>query len=283
VSWLGAVRPPRVELQQVDPAKLEAIRQQWKRNQPQGILLDKDKNRPSEKDAPKDARYLSDRNIRVEKEQRAKETNILPKPGHPNAETRPLEEKAQRATPSEQTPAREMPKLGNLGVPFKLTPNRKAQDAKRARAGGVIPPSEQGGDQFVDEKNLPVGSENLLNAQESVFYSFYARLYEAIGPIWQSNVHEVPRHRRVDPGDYSTTVDVVLDREGHLIRVRYLNNSGIREFDDAVEKSWHRVGHFPNPPSGLVNENGEVHTGWTFTVQVGAGFNMEYLPPERNY
>src|SRR4051794_20500662 len=82
LDWLGHAPPPRVEIQTIDPKKLDAVRKQWK---DKGLLLNKDKSKPKEKEAPPDARYFSDRNIHVEKEQRAKDTNVIPKPGRPDA------------------------------------------------------------------------------------------------------------------------------------------------------------------------------------------------------
>jgi protein TonB len=144
--------------------------------------------------------------------------------------------------------------------------------------------SGPGGEQYVADKNLPEGSENLLNAEESVYYSFYARLYDAIGPIWASRLREISQTARVQPGDYTTSVDVVLDPEGNLVEVRLLQSSQVREFDEAVHSSWSKIGKFPNPPKGLIKEDGKVHTGWNFTVQVGGGgAGLMLMPPERAY
>src|SRR5581483_6237265 len=66
IPWTRALPPPRVEVKTIDPRKLEAIRRKWD----QQLLLDKN-NRPNEAIAPKDARYFSDKNHTVEKEQRA--------------------------------------------------------------------------------------------------------------------------------------------------------------------------------------------------------------------
>jgi hypothetical protein len=78
-------------------------------------------------------------------------------------------------------------------------------------------------------------------------------------------------------------VDVVFDRDGNLIAVQQLATSGILEFDQAAATARKAIGRFPNPPSGLLNEEGQVHTGWTFTVQLGQGSALEYLPPEQVY
>ena len=283
VHWAPNSAPPRVEIQQVDPRKLEAIRRQW--HQPQSMLIDKDKNRPSDKEAPKDAKYFSDRNIHVDHEQRAKEHTLIPKPGSPV-----LGEEAKPAAPSKpaappKQPSRSLPSLGNLGVPLPV-PKRGEEPRPREQAENDDHPpgsTEIGGEQYIEDKTLPEGSENMLNAQESVYYSFYARLYDAIAPIWESKLRELPNQMHIGQGEYNTVVDVVMDADGNLIEVHQLHGSGFPELDSVVEAAWKRIGRFPNPPTALLNPQGEVHTGWTFTVEIGAGFGSRFLPPERNY
>jgi hypothetical protein len=263
IPWTRPLPPPRVEVKTIDPKKLEAIRRKWDHQQ---LLLDKDKS-PGEKVAPKDARYFSDKNRTVEKEQRAKETTLLPKPGGPQAHP-----KAKQAKPQHQYPS-----LGNLGIPLPK-PVPKSDDTP-GRAGPVKDP---GGDQWVKDPNVPEGSENLLNSQESVFYSFYARLYEEIAPIWQSRLHEIPP-RKILEGDYTTVVDVVFDKDGTLVGIERSQTSGVDDFDRAVNDAWRRVGRFPNPPHALLDAQGQVHTGWSFTVRIRGGFPLEFMPPERSY
>lgn len=78
LNWLITPTPaPRVELQQIDPKKLDAIRKDWKQK---SLLLQTQPKTQDSTEAPSDARYFADRNIRVEKEQRARETSPLVKP-----------------------------------------------------------------------------------------------------------------------------------------------------------------------------------------------------------
>ncbi len=270
-SWVSPTHPPRVDIHEINQKKLEEIRKQWKKwNQPKQLLLDKNKSLPSAKEAPKDARYMSDKNIRVEKEQRAKQTNVIPRPN-----IAPSHPKAAPIRPQTHS----LPKLGDLGVPFKLTPQNQRPNSSSEPDPRI---AQQGGDQSLLDKNLPEGSENLLNAQESVYYSFYARLYEAVGQIWQAQIAEIPYQRQILSGDYTTNVDVVLDRDGNLIAVNLIQGSGVTEFDNAVSTSWHKIDHFPNPPKGLLDAQGQVHTGWSFTVEIGQGL-MNLVPPSRTY
>lgn len=279
LPWTGLATPapPKVEVQSIDPAKLDAIRKHWKQVE-KGLILNKDPNQVKSKEKPKDAKYISDRNRIVDKETRARDTDVLPKPGSTAAT-----ESENR--PSEKTPhtrqKNRVKNLGALGVPFHI--GEKPISEAKAQAAQNPARSQRGADQSIRDRNLPIGNENLLNTEESIYYAFYSRLYEAIGPIWQSRIREVPYTRRVQLGEYTTQVDVVFDREGNLIAIHYIKSSGVPEFDQAVEKSWRKISRFPNPPKGLLNEQGQVHTGWNFTVQVGQGFNLDSMPPERTY
>lgn len=279
LQWSLPTPPPRVEVQNIDPQKLDAIRRQWKEK---SLLLDKNPSLPSSKEAPPDARYMSDRNIRVEKEQRARDTQVIPKPGQPNSSVQSESKSAHRPPPRTKAQPHPLPKLGDLGVPFRLDAKPEAPPPEDQTSQSSSSAS-QGGDQATLDKDLPVGSQNMLNAQESIYYSFYSRLYQAIGPIWQSLIREIPYRRRVNPGEYNTVVDVIFDENGNLKEVHRIQSSGIPEFDNSVDQAWKRVGRFPNPPQGLLDSQRQVHTGWTFSVQVGEGSNFQYLPPARNY
>jgi TonB family protein len=288
VHWPSAARPPRVQIQNIDPRKLEEIRKKWDaKNAQKPILLDKNPKAKTDEPPPPDAKYMSDRNHRVEKEQRAKMGEVLPKPGQPTAPTHSEAQPKPRAEAHPPaTQSRRLPDLGNLGLKYRLGADSKPKthsESKAAAHDQPPPPAQRGADQWLRDRDIPEGSENILNTQESVYYSFYARLYEAIGPLWQSKINELGALRKLREGDYTTNVDVVMDREGNLVAVNLLQSSGVRDFDNAVDDSWKKVGRFPNPPTGLLDEQQQVHTGWSFTVHVGMGGPMRFLPPERQY
>ncbi|MCM2323649.1 MAG: TonB family protein, partial [Oligoflexia bacterium] len=269
VRWRGVPSPAPVEVQPFDAERLADIRRQWKDlNTPKELLLGKERNEPDEAPAPPDARYFSDRNRSVEKEQRARDTAILPRPGQGETPAQP------RARPSRP---RGLPSVSDLGVPLPLFQNPATPPRTAAKS------FEPGADQRLRDSSLPEGGENLLNTQQSVYYSFYARLYEAIGPLWQSRLNAVYDSTRLQPGSYTTVAEVVMDRDGNLQAIEILRSSGVEAFDRAVIDSWRKIQRFPNPPQGLTEADGKVRTGWNFTVQVGSGVGMRFLPPRRAY
>lgn len=267
------IPPPPVEITQVDPAKLAAIKNKWKER---GFLVAKDPSKPKDDQAaPKDARYESDRNRSVEKETRGKVSDVIPNTsGKPDAKTR--QEKAQK----ENNRVKNIPlaSLSNFqGLPV---PGRRPEEAEASERQGRAGPTA---DQNINEPNLPEGAEAMLNTVESVYYTFYARIYDQIGPLWQSNVREAISRKRYAEGSYLTQVDVVFDSEGNYQQTQILTSSGVPEFDHAVVAAWAKIPRFPNPPRSLIQPDGKIHMGWSFHVLLDSRMQWQYMPPERQY
>lgn len=245
----GFFTPPPVEIAPVDPSRLNQIRKQWKE---QKLLLSQGEQNVSET-APEDARYFSDKNRKVKKEQKARRTSVLP---NVPSQTAP------------QSGAKVRPSLRHLGVTYpapggEITP-RKAQDP------GVFR------DEALNDPSLEEGDQNLLNTHESLYYSFFSRMKESIGPQWNMYVNEASLPLKLNPGDYVTEVDIVLDRTGRVVEIHYIRESGYHSLDQAVERTLKAIPQFPNPPAELIDETGKVHTQWTFTLEMGRGPVFSY-------
>ena len=278
LGWFGTTAPLRVDLQPIDARKLEEIKRKWKEKD---LLLDRDKNKPSDLTAPDNSKYMSDRNIHVDKEQRAKTFDTIPKLGAPGPKAAPHESAPPRKEP--RTAINPLPDLGNLGVKFKFPSKPEPPRTKMAEAGRSVRSGDEGANQYIRDKTVPEGAEDMLNAQESVYYSFYSRLYESVAPVWQSRIREIMPNRKLGEGEYMTVVDIVMDQDGHIVDIQHTQNSNVPEFDKAVDFAWRRIGRFPNPPEGLLDPQGLVHIGWTFTVQLNGNYQFDYPPPERIY
>lgn len=276
-GWFRPIPPPPIEVSQIDPAKLAAIKRGWK---DRGFLLSKDPNPPKSKEAaPKDARYESDRNRAVEKETRARKTNVIPNvAGDPNSKAAKdaAAKRANRTRDASKIPLSNLSNFQGLPVPG---PRNERERAEERRQGG---PGETG-DQALLDRSVPEGAENMLNTVESVYYSFYARMYEQIGPLWQSLLGERVRRKRPPPGEYYTQAEIIFDDQGYFVEARIISRSGIDEFDSAVPEAWAKIPRFPNPPRGLVQSDGKIHMGWTFAVRIDERMQWQYMPPERSY
>ncbi len=272
------VPSPPVEVTQIDPAKLQAVKNRWKER---GFLLSKDEKTPKTKTPePKNARYESDRNRVVERETRARQTNVIPnQPGSPEAKGKAeaKAQKAQNARPKVD-PLKGI-SLGQLSNFRQLPPpgptaEERADSQRRGRPGPT-------GNQALNDPTLPEGAENMLNTVESVYYSFYARIFETIGPLWQSRVRDVVYGMRLHQGNYTTRAEVIFDADGNHVETIIHESAGYSQLDQAVISSWQRIPRFPNPPRGLIQSDGKIHMGWSFTVMIDRDLNWNYVPPDR--
>jgi len=262
----------RTPVETLSAEQLEKIKN---RIQKQKILLDPDTNQKPEAE---DARYqdistLSTRNRRVEKETRAQDAqSTVPRPrtgmGNDLSELGvaiPGVNQKQGASPS---------KSSNEKTARSRSATKKTQNTPSA--------GQSGSEQLILDDELATGAENVLNTRSSQFYSFYARIHQAIGPLWESQAREVTRMTRLAPADYITQVEVQLDREGRLTQVRVHRSAGVEAFDRAVIQSWQKVARFPNPPVALMDADGKLRMGWTFTFRLQKG-GVEILAPQRRF
>ncbi len=67
--------------------------------------------------------------------------------------------------------------------------------------------------------------------------------------------------------DYTTKLLVTLDHDGQIVKVQIMSQSGTRDLDDAAIKAFNDAGPFPNPPKGLVNNQGTIQVRWDFVLR----------------
>jgi len=256
---LRGARPRRAEVSTLSPEELSRLRDRIRSADAKRLLIDKT---PTEAEDPqfKDADTISSRNQRVKKETRARQnTATVPRPDAGG----------------------KVPPLSKLGVALPgLNGRRGPRQAPDRRSG---PGTEPGARQNLLDDGLAEGAENLLNTRSSRFYSFYSRIYESIGPLWESRAREVPRQNRLAPGDYITKVEVILDERGNLRDLRIFDSAGVNAFDQAVLDSWRKLERFPNPPRELLEKDGLLHMGWTFSFRLENGAGVRFLPPRRGF
>lgn len=265
--WDTPFKQKRMEVQTIDSESLQRVKESWKNRK---FLRSQAPTLPEAQEAPENARYESDRNVRVDHEQRARMTNVIPQ-SRPGADTPDMD-------PADSTTNPAIPNLAKLGANFGLNQRSPSRPQQIYPTGPI---SRSGGDQYVDDPDLPEGSQNILNSARSVYHSFYARLYDAIAPVWQSRVRGVQLSRRLLEGEYDTIVTIVLDQNGALKRIDTLQSSGVPELDQVVFDSWKKIQRFPNPPRGLVDAQSEVKIPWKFTLTVDRRAALFFNDPKR--
>ncbi len=122
-------------------------------------------------------------------------------------------------------------------------------------------------------KEVPTGLQTLLSTREFVFYAYYARIKEKIRQQWEPKVREkvkiVYRQGRniASAADRITRVVVTLNSKGELMNVEIVTQSGVQHLDDAASESFRSAAPFPNPPKGMIEQDGLIRIRWDFILE----------------
>lgn len=182
--------------------------------------------------APEHSRYLSDRNVSVDRETQARET------GRGGA--------------------------GGSGAPRTAGP-RGGGDLKlalpeRVLEGIVTPPGEEGNPGGNAPSNyLPgvdFGIDTQLSAREYKFGSYFIRIKRQLEAVWSPR--SVIQTRSLSKRNYTTTLDVTLNAQGYLESVEVQESSGSAALDQEAIRAVRAAAPYLNPPTGMI-ENGKVH------------------------
>jgi protein TonB len=218
-------------------------------------------------DEKTDTRFLSRFDQTVIKQTRSKDSGAFNNtPDIANARSGALDgQKAKsKVTKSPDTNKGELPKLSDLRPQFSLTPTATPEDVPNPGH-----PSQT--DDYL--KDVNVGAQTLLSTKEFVFYSYYQRIKDQLRQNWEPTVREKVKilYRKgrtiASSHDRVTQVMITLDPRGVLERVDVLNESGVKDLDDAAIEAFRKSAPFPNPPKGIVDPDGHIHIRWDFILE----------------
>ncbi len=122
-------------------------------------------------------------------------------------------------------------------------------------------------------KNVPNGTETLLNTKEFKYYTYYNRIRKQLAQHWEplvkdkvSNLFSKGRSIASEQ-DHITKLMIILNEKGLLVKVQVLSESGIHDLDDAATEAFRAAAPFPNPPKGMIEEDGNVRIRWDFVLE----------------
>jgi protein TonB len=161
---------------------------------------------------------------------------------------------------------------------YKLAQKQKQKERDPAQANpSAVKPGETGEQvsQSVDYiKDLDPGLETLLSTREFVYYTYYARIRRQLNQFWGPKVKEklVAMYRSgrqiASSSDKITKCLITLDKEGKLVRVQIIGISGVHELDEAAVEAFKLAEPFPNPPKGIIEDDGTIRLRWDFILEV---------------
>jgi len=123
-------------------------------------------------------------------------------------------------------------------------------------------------------KDIDQGLETLLNTKEYKFYSYFSRIRQQLSQHWQPKVREKMVkifHNGRGPASLGqervTKLLITLNEKGVLVKVQVIGDSGIQDLDDAAIEAFKAAAPFPNPPKGVVENDGTVQIRWDFVLE----------------
>lgn len=122
-------------------------------------------------------------------------------------------------------------------------------------------------------KELEPGLETALSTKEFVYHGFFSRIRRQLeqhwGPEVKRRISEMQRKGRMiaSADDKVTKCLVTLDKRGNILKVQVIGDSGFRELDEAAVEAFRSAAPFPNPPDGMVDEDGTIKVRWDFVLE----------------
>jgi len=154
---------------------------------------------------------------------------------------------------------------------FPPAPNLRPSEQvlERAVGGGSV--------DHLDE--VEEGEETALNTKQWVFATFFNRMKRRVHQNWDT-VSVWARH---DPTGQVygfktrvTRVRVTLNPAGELTGIIVTRPSGVDLLDDEAVRAFRAAQPFPNPPTGLVDDAGNITFEFGFHLDIGGGHKAEW-------
>jgi len=122
-------------------------------------------------------------------------------------------------------------------------------------------------------RGLKESERTALNTKEYVFFGYFQRIRQRLDLAWTRTLRDQLMklykggRRLATDMDHTTKVLVTLNKQGEIVRVQVVEESGTRDLDDAAISAFNRAGPFPNPPKGIVDNKGEIQIRWDFVLK----------------
>ncbi|MEQ1876773.1 MAG: energy transducer TonB [Bdellovibrionia bacterium] len=257
--WIESLRNPRTPKRDVIEVVIED------RN-PEKPLTDEERRQIVEQDKtvndeiPEDAKFLSAQNQKVKEQTRALQRGTFT-----NQAAQNLAEQRKKIEKPKERPQKldnGLPTIEALKPKFDWD-NLGPQSMERTTASQS--------DDYL--KDVQTGMQTMLNTREFLYYSYYNRIKAQLKQYWEPKIKEKVKRifaqgRQIaSDQDRITKVIIHLNNAGILIRVQVVGESGVRDLDDAAVEAFRAAAPFPNPPKGIVDNDGTIKIRWDFILE----------------
>ncbi len=240
--------------------------------------------KPINDELPDDAKFLSKNNQRIEKQTKAensgkfKNTSGFAKPSeefaqnpasqNPPAAEKPIQKKLAKTANQKLLTVKfgelALPKLSDLKPEFKPDPN------------AFVGSEPKGSDASATDdhiKDIQMGVQTLLSTREFIYYTYYNRIKARLRQYWEPKIKEkvsnILRQGRTiaSTSEKITKIVIILNESGTLEKIQVIGPSGMTDLDDAAVEAFRAAAPFPNPPKGIIEEDGKIRIRWDFILE----------------
>lgn len=112
------------------------------------------------------------------------------------------------------------------------------------------------------------GNQTALNTAAVPFASYLNTIHNRIHPIFADSflgsLESLPKNSPLNDPKLITRLEIVVGRDGRLVKMGVVKTSGITAFDVAALDSVHRAQPFGPAPGAIVSPDGNVYLHWEF-------------------
>lgn len=272
----------RTEVVQISTEDLAKLKQRILDNSQKPALFQQElREEFKSKEIPKDARFIAPHNQVVPEETVAGAQRDMPQAGRVGPKN--------TGDSAEQAPKKL--KLSSIGLGGKPLPKPVQAEEISGHRGPQVPRGDDGRPVGREDARLKKGNDNLLNAIESEYYSFFARFEEPIVRNWYFYLRsseatirsEIQQRTKSGEGEFPVTVEFVIDRLGNFNRISIVESSNIPTLDSATLQAVRKLGSLQNPPPGLFKDGPHFSYRLQFLVRVSGSPMADSAPDLRWY
>ena len=221
----------------------------------------------------KDAVYLSAKNNTVQKETVAKNIGKFKNTNEKTNQTPQSEIEKQIAKMSAEKKSES--KLFNTGFDVYSALNKNTAVQKMAKKEHAFQNGSELQQTSATQDHIETAEPSLmtqLNTREYKYYGYNMRIRTQLDQWYQTKLNDqlkkmLSQGRSIASEENKRTqLLIVLNDKGSLIGVQVLGASGIRELDDAAVEAFRKAAPFPNPPKGMVDNDGTIKVRWDFVL-----------------
>ena len=264
-------QPKEVALSDLDAVRWEENRRVVDRFLPSAVAA----AMPAEAARSADARFLSDRDRRVERETAAPPVPGMPGKPAPDGADRRSQQGAAAAAPAQGTsPQPPVPVPGTEGEGVRLAEKGPDLHARPIENRPLVMNFDVRGEGGMPEINgVAVGGLTVLNTEAWRYATFFDRVGETLYGVWR--VEFVPRPpppslvARPRGGMVRVALGVTLDGSGRATTVTVRRSSGLADVDALLAELVQRSAPFPNVPPGLLDATGSYSDIWVIGLYWG--------------